>query len=149
LSSVVSSGLIISLFDLIYGLPGSSLNKLKDNLIQFLYLKPEHISCYLLTLDSDTPLAAKIKKGKVPPLPEDSLLAEEYELICSELDRAGYEQYEISNFCLPGKQSKHNLCYWKSEPYLGLGASAAGFLPPIVIPILLICMITMTIWKKD
>ncbi len=116
--------------DLIYGLPCSSLNKLKDNLIQFLYLKPEHISCYLLTLDSDTPLAAKIKKGKVPPLPEDSLLAEEYELICSELDRAGYEQYEISNFCLPGKQSKHNLCYWKSEPYLGLGASAAGFLPP-------------------
>ncbi|MBP9038193.1 MAG: radical SAM family heme chaperone HemW [Candidatus Syntrophosphaera sp.] len=116
--------------DLIYGLPGSSINKLKDNLIQFLNLRPEHISCYLLTLDSDTPLADKIKERIVSPLPDDNLLAEEYELICSELKKTGYEHYEISNFCLPGRQSKHNLSYWKSIPYLGLGASASGFLPP-------------------
>jgi oxygen-independent coproporphyrinogen-3 oxidase len=116
--------------DLIYGSPGSSLTTLKNNLSQFLNLSPEHLSCYLLTLESDTPLAEKIKERKVPPIPDDNLLTEEYELICSELEKAGYEHYEISNFCLPGKQSKHNLSYWKSLPYLGLGASASGFLPP-------------------
>ena len=63
-------------------------------------------------------------------LPDDENLAEQYHTIRTSLIVAGFEHYEISNFCRPGKASQHNLAYWKSEPWLGLGASASGWLPP-------------------
>lgn len=116
--------------DLIYGLPGSDVSGLKENLRRFVTLEPEHISAYLLTLEADSELARKIGSGLVPPLPDEDEQAAQYDALCAGLQAAGYGHYEISNFCRPGKASRHNLSYWKSEPYLGLGASASGWLPP-------------------
>jgi len=111
--------------DLIYGLPDSSISSLQRTVEKYLTLKPEHISCYLLTLDNDC-LKAKDKAF----LPEDEKQAEQYEYICSRLKQEGYEHYEISNFALSGYASQHNLRYWHSDDYLALGASAAGWISP-------------------
>ena len=116
--------------DLIYGLPGSTLDDLARNLERMLELKPEHISSYLLTLDQDSILYQLIASCEIEAQPNDEQQAEQYELIRQTLISAGFEQYEISNFSLPGKASQHNLAYWESRPYLGLGASASGWLPP-------------------
>ena len=116
--------------DLIYGLPGSDANGLKRNLDRYLDLVPEHISAYLLTPDADTELGKKLASGEQAPLPDDENLAEQYQTLRQTLLAAGFEHYEISNFSLPGRASIHNLSYWKNQPYLGLGASASGWLPP-------------------
>ncbi|MDP2173812.1 MAG: radical SAM family heme chaperone HemW [Candidatus Cloacimonadaceae bacterium] len=114
--------------DLIYGLPGSSEQSGKENLARFLALGTEHLSCYLLTLDEDTPLGKKQKERAT--LPEDEILAAQYHAIREGLTDAGFEHYEISNFARSGFRSKHNLLYWNSDPWLALGASAAGWMPP-------------------
>jgi len=116
--------------DLIYGLPEMSLDDLRQDLDAYLALDPEHISCYLLSLDEDGPLGLLTREGKSPALPDDESCAAQYELICSTLKAAGFQHYEISNFARPGYEGLHNLSYWKSLPYLALGASAAGWLPP-------------------
>ena len=112
--------------DLIYGLPNSSVQTVQQTVDAYLKLQPEHISCYLLTLDEDCPLADEIDK-----LPNEDILAEQYEYLCSHLKQAGYIHYEISNFAIPGFESKHNLRYWKSEDYLALGVSASGWIYPM------------------
>lgn len=112
--------------DLMYGLPDATLEGLKENLKLYLELAPEHISSYLLNLDNDCPMAMQ-----KPQLPDDDLCADLYSEICSTLQTAGFIQYEISNFALAGKESQHNMCYWKSENYIALGASAAGFINPL------------------
>lgn len=109
--------------DLMYGLPGASIELLEQNLRSYMELKASHISAYLLTLDIDSPMA---KRGI--PLPDDDTAAELYEYLQKYLKENAYEQYEISNFCLQGFQSRHNMAYWKSENYLALGASACGYL---------------------
>lgn len=116
--------------DLIYGLPGSSSASVRENLLNYLELRPEHISCYLLTLDEDSALVQKSGDLASLGLPEDDILADEYYTIRQTLLDKGFEQYEISNFCRPGRASRHNLTYWNSEPWLALGASASGWLPP-------------------
>lgn len=118
--------------DLIYGLPGSTLDDLERNLEAYLELAPEHISTYLLSLDeaSSWQKNRNPQAGLVAELGED-FLADSYNLICKRLVQAGYRQYEISNFALPGYESKHNLHYWESDEYLGLGASASGFIDSI------------------
>ncbi|MEN6444559.1 MAG: radical SAM family heme chaperone HemW [Candidatus Cloacimonas sp.] len=112
--------------DLIYGLPNSSVQSLQQTMDAYWELEPEHISCYLLTLDSDCSLAQEVNE-----LPEEENQAEQYEFLCQHLKQAGYVQYEISNFALPGFESRHNLRYWKSDDYLALGVSAAGWIAPI------------------
>ena len=116
--------------DLIYGLPKQTLKMLRTDVEELLKLKPQHISTYLLTLDEDSPMAAEIDSGKIPHLANDDLAADMYELICELLRKARYTHYEISNFALAGRESKHNLSYWHNEPYLAIGASASGWLPP-------------------
>lgn len=115
--------------DLIYGLPGTGEERLQTNVTKYLALEPEHISAYLLTLEEDTPLGRELEAGKLS-LPDEDNLAAQYEVLRLELTAAGYDHYEISNFCRAGHASRHNLAYWKNEPYLGLGASASGWLPP-------------------
>ncbi|HPS38608.1 MAG TPA: radical SAM family heme chaperone HemW [Candidatus Cloacimonadota bacterium] len=105
--------------DLIYGLPNATLQGLDDNLSRYIELKPKHISTYLLTLDDQEMIGDDER---------DELHARMYELIRDRLCSAGYGQYEISNFALPGYESRHNLHYWRSDDYLGLGASASGFI---------------------
>jgi len=117
--------------DLIYGLPGSSVESLLRNVERYLRLAPEHISCYLLTLDDDSPLCQLAGGIDQVGLPGDDEAADQYYALRGALLDAGFEQYEISNFSLAGKASRHNLAYWRSEPWLGLGPSAAGWLPPL------------------
>src|SRR5438132_7510043 len=113
-------------FDLIAGLPGQTLGGWKRNLEEALKLRPEHLSLYLLDVHEGTPLADQIKSG-MRPKPDDDLAAEMYVTMIEEVCAAGYEHYEISNFCLPGFESRHNTKYWSGAPYYGFGCSAHSY----------------------
>ena len=113
-------------FDLIAGLPGQTLAGWRRNLDEALKLRPEHLSLYLLDVHEGTPLADQIKRG-MRPVPDDDLAAEMYRLMVDQVCAAGYEHYEISNFCLPGFESRHNTKYWTGAPYYGFGCSAHSY----------------------
>lgn len=112
--------------DLIYGLPGQTLNAWADNVAKAVALEPQHISAYSLTYEEGSKLARLAQSGTVRPVDEDSC-AEMFSLLRTELSKAGYQQYEISNFSKLGKESKHNSSYWDGTPYLGVGASAHSY----------------------
>jgi oxygen-independent coproporphyrinogen-3 oxidase len=112
--------------DLMYGLPGQGLAQWERTLDEALALEPAHLSSYLLTLEDWTPMGRQVRAGELR-LPDDELIAEQYGLLRTRAARAGFVQYEISNWALPGRQSRHNLGYWRAEPYLGLGAGAVGW----------------------
>ena len=121
--------------DLIYGLPieitgtpKHTLCRLKDNLDNYIALAPEHISCYLLSIDENCAIHQDTSRSY--SLPNDDLAARQYELIRQSLRQAGFQHYEISNFALPGYQSRHNLVYWQGGNYLAAGAAAAGLITP-------------------
>jgi oxygen-independent coproporphyrinogen-3 oxidase len=113
-------------FDLIAGLPGQTMEGWKRNLDEALKLRPEHLSLYLLDVHEGTPLADQINR-RMRPKPNDDLAAEMYETMIEAVCAAGYEHYEISNFCLPGFESRHNTKYWTGEPYYGFGNSAHSY----------------------
>jgi len=107
--------------DLIYGLPGQSLDHWRATLEKALTLEVEHISCYGLKVEEGTPLYARAAEMD---LPDDDAQADMY-LACVELlSQRGFAQYEISNFAKPGRQSRHNMKYWKLEEYAGFGPGA-------------------------
>ena len=112
--------------DLIYGLPNLSLEEWQDHIQRLIDLKVPHISAYCLTVESNTVLDHLVKKGKVIPS-SDEAQAEQFLLLIDLLEKNGYEQYEISNFCLKNSASLHNSNYWKGEHYLGIGPSAHSF----------------------
>lgn len=120
--------------DFIYGLPGQSAAAWTRTLARAIALEPEHLSLYSLTVEPGTPLAAQVSRGEVAAT-DDDLAADLYELACERLAAAGYEQYEISNWARADKaaaqhahhQCRHNLVYWRREPYLGFGAGAHSF----------------------
>ncbi|QQS39928.1 MAG: radical SAM family heme chaperone HemW [Acidobacteriota bacterium] len=113
-------------FDLIGGLPHQKLDDWRANLEEAVAMSPEHISLYLLEIHEGTPLAEQVRSGR-QPLPDEDLAAEMYEAMLERLDAAGYEQYEISNFSRPGRESRHNLKYWELDPVIGFGVSAHSF----------------------
>lgn len=113
-------------FDLIAGLPGQTLSGWQQNLERALKLRPEHLSLYLLDVHEGTPLADQIDRG-MRPKPDEDLAAEMYRLMIDAVGAAGYEHYEISNFCLPGFESRHNTKYWAGAPYFGFGNSAHSY----------------------
>ncbi|HEY3103832.1 MAG TPA: radical SAM family heme chaperone HemW [Pyrinomonadaceae bacterium] len=113
-------------FDLIAGLPGQTLDGWKRNLRRALQLHPEHLSLYLLDVHEGTPLHDQIERG-MRPKPNDDLAAEMYALMIEEVCGAGYQHYEISNFCLPGFEARHNTKYWTGAPYFGFGCSAHSY----------------------
>lgn len=113
-------------FDLIAGLPRQTLVAWERNLDEALALRPEHLSLYLLEVHEATPLAEQIRQGRYAT-PDPDLAAEMYQLLVARARDAGYEQYEISNFCLPGRESLHNLKYWTGAPFYGFGNSAHSF----------------------
>jgi oxygen-independent coproporphyrinogen-3 oxidase len=114
-------------FDLIAGLPAQTLEAWSNNLDQALSLRPEHLSLYLLEVHEGTPLAHQIRTGALP-VPDDDLAAEMYRLMLDRTSAAGYEHYEISNFCLPGYESRHNSKYWMmGAPVYGFGCSAHSY----------------------
>ena len=108
--------------DLIYGLPSQTEGSWKAAVEAALALEPEHLSCYGLTVEEGTPLAKRVAEGEA--LPGDDEQAARYLWTVERLARAGFEQYEISNFSKTGCQSRHNLKYWMGRPYVGLGAAA-------------------------
>jgi oxygen-independent coproporphyrinogen-3 oxidase len=109
--------------DLIYGLPGQTLVIWQRTLAEAIALRPEHLSLYALTLEEGTPMAADVTSGRLPA-PDPDLAADMYLWAGEALAAAGYEHYEISNWALPGGRCRHNLVYWRNQPYLGLGAGA-------------------------
>ena len=113
-------------FDLIAGLPNQTLAGWKRNLAEALKLRPEHLSLYLLDVHEGTPLADQIDRG-MRPKPDPDLAAEMYRVMIEQVRAAGYEHYEISNFCLSGFESGHNTKYWSGAPYYGFGCSAHSY----------------------
>lgn len=112
--------------DLMYGLPNQTPESWQNTLNHALMLNVTHISAYNLMYEEGTALTRAVGKGKVQPLDEDKNI-QYFQMMIDALDRAGYEQYEISNFCKPGFRSKHNSSYWNAIPYLGLGAAAHSY----------------------
>lgn len=121
-----SAGLDNVSFDLIAGLPGQTLEAWERNLSEAIAMRPEHLSLYLLEIHDGTPLAEQVRSGRQPQ-PDEELAAEMYELMLDRLADAGYLQYEISNFALPGRESRHNSKYWTLDPVFGFGVSAHSF----------------------
>ena len=118
-------------FDLIAGLPKQTRATWRESLDSLVDLAPEHVSVYLLEVDEGSRLGAELLRGgnrySAGDVPNDDAMVEFYETACSVLGAAGYQHYEISNWARPGFASRHNLKYWKREPYLGFGAGAHSF----------------------
>jgi oxygen-independent coproporphyrinogen III oxidase len=118
-------------FDLIAGLPGQTAESWKDSLERLAELGPQHVSIYLLEVDEGSRLGLEILQGgtrySAARVPSEDEMAEFYETACEFLERAGFRHYEISNWGRAGFESRHNLKYWRREPYLGFGAGAHSF----------------------
>jgi oxygen-independent coproporphyrinogen III oxidase len=112
--------------DFMLGLSGMTVESWLATLDGAVALAPEHLSCYILTVDERVPMGRDVARGRLL-LPSDDDIAEQYLGTGTYLAAAGYEQYEVSNWSKPGRQSRHNLTYWRDEPYLGIGAGAAGW----------------------
>lgn len=112
--------------DLIYGLPNLSLEDWQKNIQTVINLGIQHVSAYCLTVEKKTVLSKWVEQRKIIPSGEDEQ-SDQFELLINELEKAGIEQYEISNFAIPGKHSIHNSNYWKGKHYLGIGPSAHSF----------------------
>ena len=112
--------------DLIYGLPGETEQRWAQDLQQAVSLDVEHISAYHLIYEEGTPLYKMLQQHSVSQVDEDSSL-NFFSTLIDTLSAAGYEHYEISNFCKPGMYSRHNTSYWQGIPYLGCGPSAHSF----------------------
>ena len=113
--------------DLIYGLIGQTLAQWQENLEIALALGPEHLSLYALTLEEGTPLTRDVERGR-SAAPDPDLQADMYEWSRDRMASAGFEQYEVSNWALPGRRCRHNLTYWRNGDWLGLGAGAHSHL---------------------
>jgi len=121
-----SAGFTNISIDLIYGLPNQTLEEWERNVRIAVELDVQHISAYNLTYHEGTVFYDRLKKGILKELP-DELSLQQFEMLISILKEAGFEHYEISNFCKPGLYSQHNSSYWKSKKYLGIGPSAHSF----------------------
>jgi oxygen-independent coproporphyrinogen III oxidase len=112
--------------DLIYGIPAPDHSIWLKDLETLFSLNVQHVSCYALTIEPDTALGRWSKKGKFTPS-EDDFTAQQFEILLGQMAQHGFVQYEISNFCKPGYESKHNSNYWRGVHYLGVGPSAHSF----------------------
>ncbi len=112
--------------DIMYGIPGQSLNSLAYTLEEiFSYKNIHHLSAYELTIEKYTPFG---RHSKLLPLPSEDSVAEMTQLILSESRKHGFERYEISNYSKPGFECRHNMAYWDHSPYIGLGAAAHSYI---------------------
>lgn len=114
--------------DLMFGLPGQTPDMWHESLNAALALNVEHLSCYGLIPEDGTPLKRDLDTGRLA-LPDEADERQMYDDALHMLSQQGYRQYEISNFAKPGRECLHNIGYWTRVPYIGLGASAASFLP--------------------
>lgn len=112
--------------DLIFGIPLQDLESWQQTLETVVGWGVEHLSCYMLTVEPGTPLERGVSRGTLHIPPEEQVIAM-FQLAGDLLASAGYRHYEISNWARPGRESAHNLTYWRNQPYLGIGAGAAGY----------------------
>jgi len=130
-SNLRAAGITNISFDLIAGLPKQTDESWRKSVAELIALSPEHVSVYLLEVDEGSRLGSELLRGgarySARDVPSDDEMAGFYELACEWLEIAGYEHYEISNWAKPGFASRHNLKYWRREPYLGFGAGAHSF----------------------
>lgn len=113
--------------DLIYGFPEQTLAEWRETLERALALEPQHLSVYHLTIEPFTKLEKQLARGELV-LPCEDLQADMDDLAMEMLEPAGFHRYEVSNWCLPGRECKHNLLYWTEAPYLGLGCGAVSYI---------------------
>lgn len=119
--------------DLMFALPGQTLDAWRKNLEECLALDPEHLSLYCLTIEDGTPFAVLGRQGKLDLPNEDAQMAM-YDLCDQVLAHIGLERYEISNFAKQGRECLHNLCYWRGEEYLAYGPGAVGCVSSSLLP---------------
>ena len=112
--------------DLMFALPSSTSAQWQESIKQAIELRPTHISAYNLTYEEETPLYRALQQGKIEAVDEEENL-KQFEILIEQLAAAGYRHYEISNFALPGYESRHNSSYWHDIPYLGCGAAAHSY----------------------
>lgn len=112
--------------DLMFALSGSSRAEWQETLDAAIALRPEHLSAYNLMYEEGTQLYRDLTEGKVTELSEEENL-EQFSMLINSMKAAGYRHYEISNFALPGRESRHNSSYWNDTPYIGCGASAHSY----------------------
>jgi oxygen-independent coproporphyrinogen III oxidase len=112
--------------DLIFAVPGQSVDDVANDIAAAAALGPDHLSAYNLTFEEGTAFGAALKAGRMRALPEEQQ-AQMYAMVRRELPRRGYAMYEISNYARPGCEARHNLTYWRGESYLGIGAGAHSY----------------------
>jgi oxygen-independent coproporphyrinogen-3 oxidase len=126
-----AAGLAVSL-DLIYGTPGESLDDWKTSLAQAVGLEPDHVSAYALVIEPATKMGAQLRRGQIPATDPDTQ-ADMYEAADEALAAAGYAWYEVSNWARnPDQACRHNLAYWRSQDWWGIGPGAHSYLGPRV-----------------
>ena len=126
-SEIRSSGISNLSLDLMLALPGQTRASLEADLKTAVNLEPDHLSAYLLEMDKESALRIRIERGELaPPSQEES--AEMYETVFTLLERSGFRHYEISSFCRPGRECRHNVKYWTDRPFVGFGRSAWSYL---------------------
>lgn len=112
--------------DLMFALPDSTCDEWQHTLDSAIKLKPSHISAYNLTYEEGTALHRSVALGKTIPVSEEENLAQ-FDILIDTMERNGFRHYEISNFALPGFESRHNSSYWNDTPYIGCGAAAHSY----------------------
>ncbi len=112
--------------DLIFALPGSTITEWEHDLESAIALRPDHLSAYNLTYEEGTLLHRALERGDFSELSEEENI-EQFQMLIAKLKEAGYRHYEISNFALPGRESRHNSSYWNDTPYIGCGAAAHSY----------------------
>lgn len=112
--------------DLIFALPGSTIDEWEHDLESAIALRPDHLSAYNLTYEEGTPMHRALERGDFTELSEEDNITQ-FQILISRLKEAGYRHYEISNFALPGRESRHNSSYWNDTPYIGCGAAAHSY----------------------
>jgi len=131
IDSLRAAGIRNISMDLIAGLPHQTPESWDESVNELLRIRPEHVSVYMLEIDEGSRLGRESLAGGsrygARAIPDDDTIADFYESARQRLVSAGYEHYEISNWALPGYRSRHNLKYWRREPYLGFGAGAHSF----------------------
>lgn len=125
LEAARTAGIPRSSIDLIFAIPGQTLDEWSLDLQTALALGTTHLSCYALTYEANTPMTARLKRGEFSPADED-LEADMFAATVHAARSAGLHRYEVSNFARPGHESLHNLAYWRQEQWLAAGPSASG-----------------------
>ena len=120
-----STGIANINLDLIFAIPGQTLDGLDADLDAALALRPDHLSCYGLTYEPGTAMTRRLRMGQIVPVTEE-VEAAMYEHVMDRFEAAGFEHYEISNWARPGRRCRHNLAYWHNRNWLGIGPSAAS-----------------------